>query len=326
MSATPHDGIYKQIFSHPQTIEALLRGFIHEDWVDHVDLSTLEKTNGQYVSEDLQQRSEDVVWRVKLNLPEGRQEWLYLYLLIEFQSKVDRWMAVRLLSYVSLLYQDLIKSGQVKRQKLPPVFPIVIYNGEAKWWASLEVADLIAAPKSLARFAPRFRHHVLDEGRVPRQELASMADNVLAYLFMLETSAPDSAAAKEATSGLARYFSRTGAAYDSLRRAFLVFYQRNVFSKLSPGETIEEIKDFQEVEAMYATRFDKWSNELLRKGEQKGKQEGKAEALFCLLTRRFGPLGEVMSERVRTASSAELEQWLGNILDARTLDDVFCSH
>ena len=28
---------------------------------------------------------------------------------------------------------------------------------------------------------------------------------------------------------------------DSLRRAFLVFCQRNVFSKLSPGETIEEI-------------------------------------------------------------------------------------
>ena len=153
-----------------------------------------------------------------------------------------------------------------------------------------------------------------------------MADNVLAYLFMLETSAPDSAAAKEATSGLARYFSRTGAAYDSLRRAFLVFYQRNVFQKLSPGETIEEIKDFQEVEAMYATRFDKWSNELLRKGEQKGRQEGKAEVLLHQLTRRFGPLGEVMSERVRTASSAELEQWLDNILDARTMDDVFRIH
>ena len=163
---------------------------------------------------------------------------------------------------------------------------------------------------------------MLDEGRLPTQELASMADNVLAYLFMLETSAPDSAAAKEATSGLARYFSRTGAAYDSLRRAFLVFYQRNVFQKLSPGETIEEIKDFQEVEAMYATRFDKWSNELVRKG----KQEGEAAALLRQLTRRFGPLGEPLTESVRTASSAELERWLDNFVDARTLDDVFRSH
>ena len=59
---------------------------------------------------------------------------------------------------------------------------------------------------------------------------------------------------------------------------------------------------------MYATRFDKWSNELLRKGEQKGK----AEVLIHLLTRRFGPLGEVMSERMRTASSRELEHWTNN--------------
>ena len=40
MTATPHDGIYKQIFSHPQVVEASLRGFVHENWVEHVDLST----------------------------------------------------------------------------------------------------------------------------------------------------------------------------------------------------------------------------------------------------------------------------------------------
>lgn len=81
---------------------------------------------------------------------------------------------------------------------------------------------------------------------------------------------------------------------------------------------------------MFATRLEKLRKELLRKGRQEGLQEGlqegKAEALFRQLTRRFGPLGEVMSERVRTASSAELEQWLDSILDARTLDDVFRSH
>ena len=109
-----------------------------------------------------------------------------------------------------------------------------------------------------------------------------------------------------------------------------MFYQRNVFPKLSLGETVEEFKDFQEVEAMYATRFDKWSNELLRKGEQrglqKGRQEGLAELLLLQLTSRFGPQGDALSERVRTASSAQLEQWAKSILDARTLDEVFRIH
>ncbi len=77
---------------------------------------------------------------------------------------------------------------------------------------------------------------------------------------------------------------------------------------------------------MYATRFDKWSNELLRKGEQKGRQEGKAEVLLHQLTHRFGPLGEATTDLVRKANSAELERWCINFVDARTLDDVFRSH
>ena len=35
------------------------------------------------------------------------------YLLIEFQSTVDAWMAVRVMTYVGLLYQDLIRQKQV---------------------------------------------------------------------------------------------------------------------------------------------------------------------------------------------------------------------
>lgn len=85
---------------------------------------------------------------------------------------------------------------------------------------------------------------------------------------------------------------------------------------------------------MYATRFDKWSNELLRKGElkgeqrglQKGRQEGLAELLLLQLTSRFGPQADALSERVRTASTAQLEQWAKSILDARTLDEVFRIH
>ena len=73
---------------------------------------------------------------------------------------------------------------------------------------------------------------------------------------------------------------------------------------------------------MFATRLEKLRKELLRKGEQ----EGGAALLLRQLTHRFGPLGEAMSERVRRASPAELEHWAENILDARTLDDVFRAH
>ena len=65
---------------------------------NQLDLSTLEICSGSYVSDDLRDRADDIVWRVR----RGR-DWLYLYLLLEFQSTIDRWMAVRIQTYLGLL-------------------------------------------------------------------------------------------------------------------------------------------------------------------------------------------------------------------------------
>jgi predicted transposase YdaD len=100
--STPDTG-YKLIFSHAVVVEDLLRGFVGEDWVEELDFSTLEKSGGSYVTDDLREREDDVIWRIR-----RRDGWLYIYLLLEFQSAVDPWMALRILVYTGLLYQDLI--------------------------------------------------------------------------------------------------------------------------------------------------------------------------------------------------------------------------
>ena len=66
-------------------------------------------------------------------------------LLLEFQSTPDHWMALRTLSYTTLLLLDLVKTGKVRENEgLPQVFPIVIYNGGKAWKAPQEVAALFA--------------------------------------------------------------------------------------------------------------------------------------------------------------------------------------
>lgn len=79
----PHDNAYKLIFSHADMVRDLLQGFVPEDWVKRLNFNTLEKVDGQYVSEDLLTRSNDVVWRLRLN--DG--EWIYLYVLLEAQHQ-----------------------------------------------------------------------------------------------------------------------------------------------------------------------------------------------------------------------------------------------
>ena len=73
-----------------------------------------------------------MIWRLRWG-----EEWLYVYLLLEFQSTINRFMAVRVMVYLGLLYQDLIKTKQLTRTgRLPPVLPVVLYNGKPRWTAA----------------------------------------------------------------------------------------------------------------------------------------------------------------------------------------------
>ena len=40
-----HDSGYKYLFSFKTMVEGLLRGFVHEQWVEALDFETLERKN-----------------------------------------------------------------------------------------------------------------------------------------------------------------------------------------------------------------------------------------------------------------------------------------
>lgn len=59
------------------------------------------------------------------------------------------------------------------------------------------------------------------------------------------------------------------------------------------------------------------------RGEARGEIKGEATLLQRQLVRKFGVLPESLQQRIQTATSAQLEIWSLNILDAETLDEVF---
>ena len=134
-----HDNAYKLLFSHVRMVADLLKGFVNEPWIDELDFNTLDKVSGSYVSDDLRDRHSDVIWRVQWG-----PKLLYIYILLEFQSTVDPYMAVRIHTYISLLQQDLIRRKQLSNNgKLSPVLPLVLYNGQRHWSAAVELSELI---------------------------------------------------------------------------------------------------------------------------------------------------------------------------------------
>ena len=133
---------------------------------------------------NLQQRHSDLVWRVRFR----DTRWLYVVVLLEFQSTIDQRMAVRMLTYTGLLYERLIADGALRdRDKLPPVLPIVIYNGAPRWNAPTDLDELIAATptNALAAYQPSLRYFLLDHGRM--QNAGLPPDNLVSALIALET-------------------------------------------------------------------------------------------------------------------------------------------
>ena len=166
-------------------VRDLLRGFAARDWSGDLDLASLTPLPASFVSHDLRQRHGDLVWRVRFK----DDRWLYVVLLLEFQSAVDRSMAVRMLTYTGLLYQKLIAEGVLREHGgLPPVLPVVIYNGRRPWTAPADVSELIASGggAALARHQPSQRYFLLDEGRVGGPDLPS--GNLVSALIALETN------------------------------------------------------------------------------------------------------------------------------------------
>ncbi|GAB6042894.1 Rpn family recombination-promoting nuclease/putative transposase [Endothiovibrio diazotrophicus] len=332
-----HDSGYKQLFSHPELVRDLLQGFVHEAWVRELDFATLERVAGSYVSDDLRERIDDMVWRVRL-----RGRWVYVYLLLEFQSTVDPFMAVRLLTYLGLLYQDLLKGGGLKSgDRLPPVLPLVLYNGRPRWSAPLEIGELIEpVPGGLEAYRPAFRHLVLEERRYAEAELAPLK-NLAAALFRLENSRSP-AEVLQVVRALRGWL---GAPEQTrLRRSFAIWIGRVLLVSRSQG-AIEFLdpNDLPEVERMLAEETDDWTLSWRRQGLEEGRAEGRAEGremglaeglaegqrkgertlLSRLLALRFGPLPEWAGDRLEEASQEALERWGERILDAQTLEQVF---
>ncbi|MYH32153.1 MAG: Rpn family recombination-promoting nuclease/putative transposase [Acidobacteria bacterium] len=104
-------------------IRDLLSGFAARGWSETLDFTSLNALPASYVSQNIEQRHSDPVWRIRFR----DERWLYVVVLLKFQSTVDQRMAVRMLTYTGLLYERLIADGALRdHDKLPPVLPIVI--------------------------------------------------------------------------------------------------------------------------------------------------------------------------------------------------------
>ena len=252
-------------------VRDLLEGFAAREWSGDLDFATLVPLSADYVSEDLQRRHGDLVWKVRF-----RDRWLYLMLLLEFQTTVERTMAVRMLAYTALLYQRLIAEGELSADgALPPVLPIVIYNGRRPWTAASDVAALVASSDPvLSPYQPSQRYFLLDEGRAAREGLPR--DNLVSALIALETNRGRERlpALLKTLIGLLR--ERRD---DDLKRAFEAWVWQVLLARRFRGKVPESLPRLEEVQTMLEETVREWTADWVAEGREQGVEQGREQGL-----------------------------------------------
>ncbi len=98
-----HDKWYTRIFSDPKIVEELLLSFVHEPFVKELDFSSLKKLNTKFIPASERSRHADLIFEI---VSKGQTAYIYLY--IEFQSTIDRFMALRMARYLVIRFRYLI--------------------------------------------------------------------------------------------------------------------------------------------------------------------------------------------------------------------------
>ncbi|HSF38348.1 MAG TPA: Rpn family recombination-promoting nuclease/putative transposase [Thermoanaerobaculia bacterium] len=316
-----HDTEYKKLFSHPRSVEELLRGFLGEDWCDQLDFTTLQRVGSSFVTDDFRERHSDVIWRLRFR--EEADGWFYVYLLLEFQSTPDRFMAVRLLVYVGLLLQEIIEKKKLSpKRRLPAILPIVAYNGKRPWNSPLSLSDLfVPMPAGLQARLPQLCYQVLDANRLDLDR-PDLDGNLAAALFRLEVC--DSPGELP---GLSRDLASLlpPGKDPELRRTYTAWLLKR-FQRFFPGVTIPDSLDLEDAPMLEQSLIE-WEQQFLKKGRREGRQEGRVEGMRRLLLKqledRFGPLPPRTRQRVEEISSARrLERLATQILHVNSLAEM----
>jgi predicted transposase YdaD len=348
-----HDLFARYTFGHPERAAAELRAVLPAQLVSKVDWSSLRREAVSVVDPELRETESDLLFTARLH--SGHP--LLLYVLLEHQSSVDPWMALRMLRYV-VRQVERWRQEHPGSTRLPVIIPLVMYHGpDGAWTAPRRVEDLFELPEAEAErerwraWVPRFEY-LLDDLTAEREEalstrpgppLARLAWMILRYgrTGQLAWRLPDWVA----------LFAQVQAGPEGAEHLVVIIrylqWTENKAVQAAARQVLHSVVDEQRAEELMGT----WAEEMIEEGLQKGLEKGlargreegrevgreegrevgreegrlqeRAELVLRILTRRGVQVDEAARQHIRSCTDgATLDRWFDRALSATALSEV----
>ena len=232
------------------------------------------------MDEELAASESDLLFEVRWRADAGQadaeaSERMLVYVLLEHQSKPDRWMRFRLLEYCCRIWADVLDADD-QRAELPPIVPVVFYQGERRWLHAREFAEQFAEAARGWPWTPRFEHLLVDQSRAAVGEVQGEALGRVAQLALMAAARRRGVSRRRAALRLAaQYMGELARSGRSQKFGAIVRYVITTQNK-------ETAREFGEVLGRQVpgpggdmrTYADELLEEGLRRGRQEGRQEG----------------------------------------------------
>ena len=329
-----HDSLFRALLADPEHADAFLRGLLSNDITGLFDDTPPVLQDGSFIDEALANSQCDLLYEVRLK--SGRPA--FVYVLMEHKSQSDPGVPLQLASYTIRIWRRWVKENPGKARALPPIVPLVVYQGAAAWTAPPSLAAAIddGGASGLA-FPAGFGYILRKLEEVSPEEFERRAQ-LRAGVVALQGRAMESMAEvlrtlpanSELRSQVLNYILRT---YKDVGLAELLAAVRAADpegdAEAEVGTIAQELIERGKAEGLVVGKAEGLAvgkAEGLAAGKTVGKAEGVAEgeakSLLRLLERRFGSLPGWARERVSAASLEQLDAWLDGVLDARSPDDL----
>ena len=263
-----HDGAYKKLFASPKMVRSLIAGFFSEELAAELDFTAMTPVNVEFRSQALDKRQSDTIWKI----PSAQGQDVYVLFLLEFQSRVDHSMAIRVMLYVSLLYEMILGADtSLSGGRLPPVLPVVLYNGKVPWTARRSVREMIRCEvdSPLWNHQPDMRYYLIDVGALDLRALDE-AGGPVALLFELErVEKPEHLAA------LIDKVREVVRANPELEELYVIWFKYVLKPRTNIQLTFEQVERLTRDKGMLSETIQGWYEEAARTGHEKGLQEGR---------------------------------------------------
>ena len=126
-----HDKIVRDILNDKEEVCKIINKFGKPK--EKLTKEKIEKYETSYITKTFQNKEADIVYKLKDK---------EVYFLIEHQTKVEKNMAYRMAEYSLEIMRSRIQENNLKKMKYPKVIPIVIYTGNGKWTAEINLRNI----------------------------------------------------------------------------------------------------------------------------------------------------------------------------------------